>query len=45
LAIIPAGSIAVASWLVAVIALVGLAVVDKRLDRHDTAAIAPSEDS
>ena len=33
LAIIPAGSIAVVAWLVAVIALAGLALLDKRLDR------------
>ena len=35
LAIIPAGSIAVVSWLVAMVVLVGLALLDKRLDRHD----------
>jgi uncharacterized protein DUF3592 len=34
LAIIPAGSIAVAGWLVAAAALTGLALVDKRLDRQ-----------
>jgi hypothetical protein len=34
LAIIPAGSIAVVAWLVAVITLVGLALLDKRLDRR-----------
>jgi hypothetical protein len=34
LAIIPAGSIAVAGWLVAGIALVGLAVLEKRLYGH-----------
>jgi hypothetical protein len=45
LAIIPAGSIAVASWLVAVVVLVGLALVDKRLDRHDVVDVAPSKDS
>jgi hypothetical protein len=33
LAIIPAGSIAVVGWLVAGLALVGLAMVEKRLDR------------
>lgn len=33
LAIIPAGSIAVAAWLVAAVALMGLAFLDKRLDR------------
>jgi hypothetical protein len=35
LAIIPAGSIAIAGWLAAAIALAGLALLDKRLDRHD----------
>jgi hypothetical protein len=44
LAIIPAGSIAVASWLVAVLALVGLALLDKRLDRHDAPENVPSKD-
>jgi Protein of unknown function (DUF3592) len=34
LAIIPAGSIAVVGWLVAAGALVGLALLEKRLDRH-----------
>lgn len=34
LAIIPAGSIAVVSWLIAAILLAGLAVLEKRLDRH-----------
>lgn len=34
LAIIPAGSIAVVGWLTATVALVGLAALDKRLDRH-----------
>lgn len=34
LAIIPAGSIAVVAWLVATIALVGLALLDKRLNRN-----------
>ena len=33
LSIIPAGSIAVVAWLVAVAALAGLALLDKRLDR------------
>ncbi|WAJ46019.1 DUF3592 domain-containing protein [Mycobacterium sp. Aquia_216] len=37
LAIIPAGSIAVVSWLVAMVVLVGLALLDKRLDRRDAA--------
>ncbi len=35
LAIIPAGSIAVVGWLSAGILLVGLAFLDKRLDRRD----------
>ncbi|MGH3851146.1 MAG: hypothetical protein ACRDRT_15890, partial [Pseudonocardiaceae bacterium] len=34
LAIVPAGSIAVVGWLVAAGALVGLALVEKRLDRQ-----------
>ncbi|QUR66307.1 DUF3592 domain-containing protein [Mycobacterium spongiae] len=34
LAIIPAGSIAVVAWLSATVALVGLAVLDKRLNRR-----------
>ena len=34
LAIIPAGSIAVVGWLVATALLIGLAVLDKRLDRR-----------
>ena len=34
LAIIPAGSIAVVCWLVATVLLVGLALLDKRLDRR-----------
>jgi hypothetical protein len=34
LAIIPAGSIAVVAWLVATVTLVGLALLDKRLDRR-----------
>lgn len=33
LAIIPAGSIAVVAWLVATIALIGLALLDRRLNR------------
>ncbi|WAC90887.1 DUF3592 domain-containing protein [Mycobacterium sp. Aquia_213] len=44
LAIIPAGSIAVVSWLVALVVLVGLALIDKRLDRHDTAKSVSSKD-
>jgi hypothetical protein len=35
LAIIPAGSIAVVGWLIAGAALVGLAAVQRRLDRQD----------
>ena len=38
LAIIPAGSIAVVGWLAATVVLVGLALLDKRLDRRDSAA-------
>jgi hypothetical protein len=38
LSIIPAGSIAVVGWLAAAIALIGLALLDKRLNRT-----APSE--
>ena len=34
LAIIPAGSIAVVGWLVATVVLVGLALLDRRLDRR-----------
>lgn len=34
LAIIPAGSIAVVAWLVAGVALVAIAMAEKRLDRH-----------
>jgi len=34
LAIIPAGSIAVVAWLVATVVLVGLALLDQRLDRR-----------
>jgi hypothetical protein len=41
LAIIPAGSIAVVCWLAAALALGGLALLDKRLDRRD----APPEQS
>ena len=36
LAIIPAGSIAVVAWLVALVTLGGLALLDRRLDRRDT---------
>ena len=45
LAIIPAGSIAVVSWLVAMVALVGLALLDKRLDRRDAPNNVGSKDS
>jgi hypothetical protein len=42
LAIVPAGSIAVVGWLVAAVALTGLALVDKRLDRQlDKASSQP----
>jgi hypothetical protein len=44
LAIIPAGSIAVVSWLVALVVLVGLALMDKRLDRRDAAKSVDSKD-
>ncbi|CQD05974.1 transmembrane protein [Mycobacterium lentiflavum] len=43
LAIIPAGSIAVVSWLVALVVLVGLALIDKRLDRRDAAKSTDSK--
>lgn len=42
LAIIPAGSIAVVSWLVAVVVLVVLALVDRRLDRRRAARVGAS---
>jgi hypothetical protein len=45
LAIIPAGSIAVVCWLAAAVALVGLALLDKRLDRRAAAETAPSKGS
>ena len=42
LAIIPAGSIAAVGWLIGAAALVGLALVDKRLDRQlDNASSQP----
>ena len=41
LAIIPAGSIAVVGWLAATILLLGLALLDKRLDRREV----PSTDA
>jgi len=34
LAIIPAGSVAVVGWLAATVALIGLALLDRRLDRR-----------
>ncbi|WP_407662729.1 DUF3592 domain-containing protein [Mycobacterium tilburgii] len=43
LAIIPAGSIAVVSWLVAVVLLVALALVDRRLDRRGAARAGRSK--
>jgi hypothetical protein len=45
LAIIPAGSIAVVAWLVAVVALAGLALLDKRLDRRGASQHLPSTSS
>ena len=45
LAIIPAGSIAVVSWLAATGALIGLALLDKRLDRRAAAKNVPSNGS
>jgi hypothetical protein len=44
LAIIPAGSLALVSWLAAMVGLVGLAMLDKRLDRRDAAENAGSKD-
>lgn len=44
LAIIPAGSIAVVSWLIAMVVLVGLALLDRRLDRRDAAENVISKD-
>ncbi|MDD4868294.1 MAG: hypothetical protein PHQ28_14625 [Mycobacterium sp.] len=41
LAIIPAGSIAVVGWLAAAAVLAGLALLDRRLDRHDEAGSRP----
>ncbi|MFY2858305.1 hypothetical protein ACOJVU_00270 [Mycobacterium sp. THU-M104] len=41
LAIIPAGSIAVVGWLAATVMLVGLAVLDKRLDQRPEARSDP----
>jgi hypothetical protein len=43
LAIIPAGSIAVVGWLVATVALVGLALLDRWLDRRAEAKIAAAQ--
>jgi len=45
LAIIPAGSIAVVSWLAAAAVLAVLALVDRRLDRRDKSTSAPSKSS
>lgn len=45
LAIIPAGSIAVVAWLVAVVTLVGLALLDRRLDRRAEAKNVTSKSS
>jgi hypothetical protein len=45
LAIIPAGSIAVVAWLVAMVALAGLALLDKRLDRRGASQHLPSTSS
>jgi len=45
LAIIPAGSIAVAGWLAGTVALLGLALADRRLDRRDpggSASVTPA---
>ncbi|BAX90946.1 DUF3592 domain-containing protein [Mycobacterium shigaense] len=42
LAIIPAGSIAVVAWLVALVTLIGLALLDQRLDRRAEAHKASS---
>lgn len=45
LAIIPAGSIAVVAWLVAVVALAGLALLDKRLDGRGASQHLPPTSS
>lgn len=45
LSIIPAGSIAVVAWLVAMVALVGLALLDKRLDRRGASQHLPPTSS
>lgn len=45
LAIIPAGSIAVVAWLVAMVALAGLALLDRRLDRRGASQHLPSTSS
>jgi hypothetical protein len=45
LAIIPAGSIVLVCWLAAAVALVGLALLDKRLDRRAAAKKVPSNGS
>ncbi|MGH3562899.1 MAG: DUF3592 domain-containing protein [Mycobacterium sp.] len=43
LAIIPAGSVAVVGWLIAAAVLVGLAVIEKRLDSHPEASSLSSQ--
>ncbi len=45
LAIIPAGSIAVVSWLVTLAVLVGLALIDRRFDRRDAAKSVDSKEA
>lgn len=45
LAIIPAGSIAVVSWLVTLLVLVGLALIDRRLDRRDAVKSVDSKEA
>ncbi|MCV7409606.1 hypothetical protein AWC05_24920 [Mycobacterium florentinum] len=45
LAIIPAGSIAVVSWLVALVVLIGLALIDKRLALREAAKSVDSKDT
>ena len=43
LAIIPAGSVAVVSWLAAALALFGLAVLEKRLDTGEVRPVASAD--
>jgi hypothetical protein len=45
LAIIPAGSIAVMAWLVALVTLIGLALLDRRFDRRAASAQVTGESS